>query len=153
MSESYANLLQWLVILSFFLTVIGAMFAEAFWLRRKDWTSFGKAFVFSALSNFIGFAVGLFIFFVVMGTFLMLTLDGTTQRIFDSKVGGAMGIAVLIFAFLITPLLLIIGKRIFLAVLKIQTGKPAWLYALVSSLLILFGALGAPTLLGYLIFR
>lgn len=153
MSESYTNLLQWLVILTFFLLIVGATFAEAFWLSRKEWTSFGKAFVFSSLSNVIGFAVGLFIFFVVMGIFLMLTLDGTTQRIFDSQVGGATAIAVLIFAFLITPLLLIIGKRIFLAVLKIQTGKPAWLYALVSSILILFGALGTPTLLGYFIFR
>lgn len=105
------------------------------------------------MSNSIGFAVGLSIFFVVMGIFLMLTLDGTTQRIFDSRVGGATATAALIFAFLITPLLLIICRRMFLAVLKIQTGKSAWLYALVSSMLILTGALGAPTLLGYLIFR
>jgi hypothetical protein len=85
MSETYTNLLQWLVILAFFLLVVGFMFAEAFWISRKNWTSFGKGFVFSALSNFIGFAAGLFTFFVIMGLFLMLSLDGTTQRIFDSK--------------------------------------------------------------------
>ena len=153
MSEAYTNLLQWLVILMFFLLVVGAMFAEAFWISKKKWASFGKGFVFSALSNFIGFAVGLFIFFVVMSVFLMLSLDGTTQRIFDSKLGGQAAIAALIFGFLITPALLIICKRIFLAAFKIQTEKSAWLYALASSILILAVSLGVPFLLGYFIFR
>ena len=153
MSESTTVLLQWLVVLAFFLLVVGAMVAEAMWLSKKGWASFGRGFVFSALSNVIGFAVGLFIFFVVMAAFMMLTLDGTTQRIFDSKIGGPAAIAALIFGFLVTPLLLITCKRIFLAVLKIQTGKAAWLYALVSSVLILVFALGVPVLLGYFIFR
>ena len=152
MSETYTNLLQWLVILAFFLLVVGAMVAEAFWLSRKGWANFGKSFVFSALSNFIGFAVGLFVFFMVMGVFLMLTLDGTTQRIFDSAVGGPAAIATLIFATFLTPVLLIIGKRIFLGLLKIQTGKTAWLYALVSSILIFAIALGVPIVFGYFVF-
>jgi hypothetical protein len=59
----------------------------------------------------------------------------------------------LIFGFLVTPLLLIICKRIFLGVLKIQTGKPAWLYALASSVLIVIVSLGVPTLLGFIVFR
>jgi hypothetical protein len=153
MSETYTNLLQWLVILAFFLLVVGAMFAEAFWISKKGWASFGKGFVFSALSNFIGFAVGLFIFFIIMAAFLMFSLDGTTDRIFSSKIGGPAAIAVLIFAFLITPLLLIICKRIFLGVLKIQTGKSAWFYAMLSSVLIVVVSLGVPILLGYFIFR
>ena len=152
MSETYVNLLQWLVILAFFLLVIGFMFAEAFWISKKNWASFGRAFAFAALSDLIGFAVGLFIFFVVMGIFLMLSLDGTTDRIFNSKVGGPAAITVLIFGFLVTPLLLIICKRIFLGILKIQTGKPAWIYALVSSVLIVIVSLGVPTLFGYFIF-
>lgn len=152
MSESITNLLQWLVVLAFFLLVIGFMFAEASWIKRKGWASFGKGFTFSALSNFIGFAVGLFIFFVVTGIFLMLTLDGTTQRIFDSKIGGTTAIAALIFGFLITPALLIICKRIFLSILKMQKGKAAWLYALASSVLIFVVSLGVPSVLGYFIF-
>lgn len=153
MSESIANLLQWLVILAFFLLVVAAMFAEAFWISKKGWASFGKGFVFSALSNVIGFAVGLFIFFVVMGIFLMLSLDGTTDRIFNSKFGGPTAIAALVFGFLITPALLIICKRIFLGVLKMQTGKAAWLYALASSVLIFVIGLGVPGVLGYFIFQ
>ncbi len=152
MSETYTNLLQWLVILGFFLLVVGAMFAEAFWLSRKGWASFGKSFVFSALSNFIGFGIGLFTFFIVFGLFLMFSLDGTTQRIFDSAVGGPAAIAMLIFATFLTPVLLIICKRIFLGILKMQTGKTAWLYALVSSILIFIIALGVPLVAGYFAF-
>ena len=92
-------------------------------------------------------------FFIVMGIFLMFTLDGTTQRIFDSSTGGAVAIAILIFATFLTPILLIICKRIFLSVLKMQTGKTAWIYALVSSILIVIVSLGVPILLGYFTFR
>lgn len=148
-----ATLLEWIFILTFFLLVGGFIFAEALWISRKSWASFGKSFAFSALSNFIGFAVGLFVFFIVIGLFLMFSLDGTTQRVFDSKVGSITGTMVIVFATILTPLLLIICKRIFLSALKMQTGKTAWLFALASSGLILVFALGLPTLIGYLIFR
>lgn len=147
------NLAEWIIIWAFLLIVVGVMFAEAFWLYKKGWASFARAFVFSALSNFIGFAVGLFVFFIVMVVFMMFSLDGTTQRIFDSRAGGSAAIAVLIGAALLTPFLLIICKRILLAVLKMQTGKAAWLYALASSVLILIVALGVPFLIGYLFYR
>lgn len=148
-----ANLFEWIIIWAFFLLVVGFMFAEAVWLSRKDWASFGKSFVFSALSNFIGFSVGLFIFFVVLAMFMMFSLDGTTQRAFDSPIGGPIAIVILICATLLTPVLLIICKRIFLSILKIQTGKPAWTYALASSVLILIISLGVPILIGYFLYR
>lgn len=148
-----AILLEWLFILAFFVLVGGCMFGEASWISKKGWASFGKSFAFSALSNFIGFAVGLFVFFIVMGLFLMFSLDGTTDRVMNSKVGGPLAIAVLVFGFLVTPILLIVCKRIFLAALKIQTGKTAWIYALISSILILIIALGIPTLIGYFTLR
>ena len=148
-----ADLFQYIIILAFFLLVIGFMVAEAAWISKKGWASFGKSFVFSALSNFIGFSVGLFVFFIVIGLFMMFSLDGTTQRAFDSPIGGPVAIAVLIFATFLTPVLLILCKRIFLSILKIQTGKPAWLYALASSILILVISLGVPVLIGYFMFR
>ena len=153
MSETYTNLLQWLVILAFFLLVVGAMFAEAFWLSRKGWASFGKSFAFSALSNFIGFGIGLFVFFIIFALFLMFSLDGSLDRaIKSSPIGNPLAVAILIFAVFLTPVLLIICKRIFLGILKIQTGKAAWIYALASSILIFVIALGVPILLGYFAF-
>jgi len=148
MSETYTNLLQWSVVLAFFVLVAGFMFAEAFWISRKGWANFGKAFVFSAVSNFIGFGVGLFIFFVVLAIFMMLSLDGSLNRM-----SAALGVVIALFAVLLTPALLLTGKRILLAVLKIQSGKAAWLYALASSVLIVVVALGLPLLLGYFIYR
>jgi hypothetical protein len=66
---------------------------------------------------------------------------------------SAVAIAALIFGFLITPALLILCKRIFLGVLKMQTGKSAWLYALASSVVVLVVALGVPGVIGYFIFQ
>ena len=151
MSEWYVNLLQWLVILAFFLIVIGAMFAEAFWISKKGWTNFGRAFVFSALSNFIGFCVSFAVVFLCIIALLPLMFDNTVANSFETH--SVAIITVGIFAVLFTPVFLTICKRIFLAVLKIQTGKAAWFYALVSSVLIIVVSLGVPTLLGYFIFR
>ena len=147
------NLAEWIIIWAFLFIVLALLFAEAFWLYRKGWASFGRSFVFSALSNLIGFGVGLFVFFIVMVLFMMFSLDGTTQRIFDSRTGGPAAIAILIVATLLTPFLLIICKRVLLAVLKMRSGKAAWLYALLSSILILIVSLGVPVLIGYVLYR
>ena len=151
MTETTVILLQWLVVFSFFLLVIGFMFGEAAWIGKKCWATFGKAFVFSALSNFIGFAVGLFVFFIVLMIFMMLALDGSLNAP-SSTAKDATQIGILIFSVLLTPILLIFGKRFLLSKLKIQTGKAAWVYALTSSILIFVVALGVPILLGYFIF-
>ena len=147
------NLAEWIVVGAFFIIVLALLFAEAFLLYRKGWESFGKSFIFSALSNFIGFGIGLFVFFIVMVVFMMFSLDGTTQRIFDSRAGGPAAIAVLIAATLLTPFLLIICKRVLLAALKMRSGKAAWFYALLSSVLILIVSLGVPVLIGYFLYR
>jgi hypothetical protein len=147
------TLAEWIVIWAFFLIVLGFMFAEAGWLSRKGRASFGRSLGFSALSNFIGLSVGLFVFFVVIAIFMMLSLDRTTQRVLDSPTGGPVAIAILVLAALLTPFLLIICKRVLLPALKIQTGRAAWGHALASSVLILVGSLGGPVLIGYLLFR
>lgn len=144
---------EWIVVWAFLLIVVGFMFAEAGWLSRKGRAGFGKSFVFSAVSNFTGFAIGLFVLFIVIGLFLMFSLDGTAQRVFDSRAGGPAAIAVMILAALATPLLLIICKRFLLSALKIETGRAAWLYALASSFLIFSVALGIPFLIGYFLYR
>ncbi|MEP6903858.1 MAG: hypothetical protein ABJA66_19200 [Actinomycetota bacterium] len=151
MSETYTNLLQWLVILAFFLLVIGAMFAEAFWLSRKGWASFGKSFAFAALSNFISLVVSFVVGFICMIALLPLMFDNTVPNSFQTHIVAITAIG--IFAISFTPVFLIICKRIFLAILKMQTGKTAWLYALVSSILILVIAFGITMVAGYFAFN
>lgn len=147
MSET---LYEWIIVWTFILLVIGFTFAESFWLNRKGWTSFGRAFIFAVLTNSIGLIVGGFVVFVVLAIILMLAFDGSI----DKLPAGDFGlIAMLIFAALFTPILLMLCKRIFCALLKIQTGKAAWLYSLASSVLILIVSFSIPTLIAWLVYR
>ncbi len=147
MSET---LYEWLIVWTFILLVVGFTFAEAFWLNKKGWTNFGRAFVFSALTNFIGLAVGGFVLFIVTVIFIMIVFDGAVDKLPAGNVGLA---AILILAALFTPIFLMLCKRVFFALLKIQTGKAAWLYSLVSSVLILIVSLGVPSLIAYFVYR
>jgi hypothetical protein len=141
---------EWLVILAFFLAVIGFTVVEAVWLKNKGWARFEKSLGFSALTNVLGYFVGFFVFFVVFGVIMAMAWDGSLKN-FPLKDYGVW--AFLILGILFTPALLTVCKRLFLSYLKIQTGKPAWLYALASSLLGLTLSLGVPILLGYFILR
>ncbi|MBA3804348.1 MAG: hypothetical protein H0X14_01355 [Acidobacteria bacterium] len=141
---------EWIVVLSFFLFIAGFTVVEAVWLNHKGWARFGKSLGFSALTNFIGYAVGFFVLFVVVGVIMMMVFDGSLN-IFSMKDYGMA--AMLILGVLFIPALLIVCKRVFLSYLTIQTGKSAWLYSIASSLLGLTVSLGAPILLGYFLLR
>lgn len=141
---------EWIIVWAFLLLAVGFTFAEAAWLGRKGWAGFGKSFAFAALTNFIGFGVGFFVVFVVFFVIMMIVFDGAI----DKFPAGDYGlIALLIFAFLFTPILLALCKRAFLSVLKMQTGRAAWLYSLVSSISILIVSLGVPFVIGYFVYR
>lgn len=142
--------IEWLIVLLFFLLALGFTFAEAFWLNRRGWTGFGRAFAFAASTNFIGLTVGFFAVFVALLVVIMIVFDGATDKL---PAGDYSLAAILIFAALVTPLLLLLCKRVFLGVLKIQTGKSAWLYAAASAALILIITLGIPFLVGYVAYR
>jgi len=88
--------------------------------------------------------------FVVIIVIMMITLDGSIKN-FPMGDYGLAGI--LILTALFTPLFLTICKRIFLSILKIQTGKTAWFYSVVCSILILVISLGVPSLIGYFLFK
>lgn len=141
---------EWMVVLSFFLMIIGFTVVEAVWINNKGWARFGKSFGFSALTNFIGYAVGFFVFFVAFGVILAMAFDGSLKNFPMNDYGI---VATLLLGVLFTPALLTICKRAFLSILKIQNGKPAWLYSIASSLLGLTISLGVPILLGYFLLR
>ncbi|MGC2235489.1 MAG: hypothetical protein WA584_04980 [Pyrinomonadaceae bacterium] len=142
--------LEWLVILMFLLFVFGLTFAEAFWLSKKNWTTFGKSLAFALTTNAVGFFVGLFVLFVVFGLMLMFSLDGSLQR---NPLGEAGIIVAMVFGVLFFPVFLALCKRLFLKILKIREGKAAWIFSFASSFLIVFLALVVPCLAGYLLFR
>jgi len=140
--------LEWLIVLLFFLFVFGLTFGEAIWLNKKGWTNFGKAFAFTVTTNVIGFFAGFFVMFVVIGGMLMFSLDGSLQ---NNPLGDAGILVLVLFAILFFPVFLALCKRLFLKILKIQTGKP-WTFSFASSFLMAFLSLGVPILVGYFIF-
>jgi hypothetical protein len=141
------NTREWLVVLIFFVAVFGLTFLEAFLIKRKGWSGFGRALAFSVLTNLIGFAVGSFVIFVVVGVVLAMAWDGSLER-FPLKDYG-IG-AVLVGGALFFPLFLTLCKRLFLKLFEIQTGKTAWLFALAASIAIFIISHGLPVLAAYL---
>lgn len=137
---------EWIIVLSFFLIIVGYTVAEAVWVNRKGWAYFGKSLVFSMLTNFIGYAVGFFVVFVIFGVILAMAWDGSIDK-FPMKDYGL--VAAMVFAALFTPTLLTVCKRVFLSLLKMQTGKSAWLYAVASAFLSVTVSVGVPFFLGF----
>ncbi len=62
---------EWIAVLIFVLCVAGYTVGEAVWLKRKGWADFGRSLAFAAATNIFGYAVGLFVLFVVFGVVLM----------------------------------------------------------------------------------
>ena len=137
---------EWVVFFSFFLFIIVSTVGEAVWLSRKGRAGFGKSLGFSALTNLVGCSIGFFVFFVIVGVILAMAWDGSIKN-FPMKDYGLA--AALIFAVLFVPASLTLSKRVFLSIFKIQTGRPAWLHSVISSILSLTVSLGTPVLLGY----
>lgn len=138
---------EWLVFFVFLFLAVGLTFIEAIWLNRKGWTNFGKAFAFAVATNVIGFFVGFFVMFVVFGVILAMAWDGSLQ---EQPLGDAGIIAAILFGVLFFPIFLALCKRLFLKILKIQTGKQASIFSFAGSFLIVFLSLGVPVLLIYL---
>lgn len=145
-----ANAREWLVILSFFLLAFIVTVLEIMWLKRKGWADVGKSVIFTIFTNLIGYSVGFIVLFVVFGVTLALAWDGSIKKfpLGDYGIG-----TFLILGVLFTPMLLMLCKRLFLLILKMQSGISAWLFSFVSSVLSFIISLGVPIVVAYLLFR
>jgi hypothetical protein len=140
---------EWIIVLIFFVAVIGLTIFEAFLIKNKGWTNFARSLAFSALTNFIGFAVGWFVIFVVFGVVFAMAWDGSLEKfpLRDYGIG-----AFLVFGILFFPLFLMLCKRLFLKLFKIQTGRAAWIFSLVSAFAMLIISHGVPLFAAFLLF-
>ena len=138
---------EWLAVVLFLVSFVGLSAAEALWIRRAKWTTLGKASVFSYGTNLLGFCVGLFTSFVILSIILAMAWDGS---IYDVPGHDATLWAAMIAALFITPVLLIMIKRLLLSFLKLRTGLPAWSFSFVASILVFFTRLGLPVIILYL---
>jgi lysylphosphatidylglycerol synthetase-like protein (DUF2156 family) len=145
-----AEMREWAVVLVFFLFAFGLTFVEAIWLSRKNWTSFGKALAFAVTTNVVGFVAGFAVLFVMSLAIFMLVFEGVNN---DSRLAEWGIWAALIFGILFFPLFLAFCKVILLKVLKIQTGKAAWIFSFVISFLLVVLSFVIPILVGGFLFR
>jgi hypothetical protein len=139
---------EWLVVILFVVCFVGLSAAEAAWLGRAGWVTFGKALGFSFGTNFVGFCVGLFTSFVLLAIILAMAWDGSIYDVpgHDASLWTAMVAAVFI-----TPVLLVVIKRLLLWFLKIRSGLSAWVFSLTASILIFAATLGLPVIILYLV--
>ena len=148
-SGATSQLIQWIPMLLFFALFIAVLFGEIWWLKGKGWATAGKAAAFVCLSDFLSFAIGSFIVFIILLVMFMAVM-GPAGR--GSDTGDGFYIAAISLAVIIPPVLLFLLKRVLLAVLKIKSGKAAWTYSLLSSLLILTVCLIPPPLAFYILY-
>lgn len=144
------NAREWAVVLIYFVVVSGLTILEAFLISRKGWTNFGKSFAFSVLTNVIGFTIGSFVAFVVIGVVLAMAWDGSLEKfpLKDYGIGAFLILGILFF-----PIFLALCKRLFLKIFNIQSGKTAWIFSFVVSFAVFIISLGLPTFAAYLLMR
>ena len=137
---------EWLAVVLFIVCFAGLSAGESLWLKRVQWTSFGKALAFSFSTNFFGFCIGLFTSFVILSIILAMAWDGSLNEVpgHDSTLWSAM-----VAALLITPVLLIVIKRFVLWFTRIRTGLSAWVFSFFVSILIFVATLGLPVAVLY----
>ncbi|HEY2848021.1 MAG TPA: hypothetical protein VGI80_09400 [Pyrinomonadaceae bacterium] len=134
--------------LVFLLLAAAVIFAEAQWLTRRGWTTSGRAWLFVLATDLIGFGVGGFVSFAIVGVMIMMTF-GPSGRGGNSS--GASYVVLTGLALLFPPIILFFVKRIFLLFFSMRSGKAAWLYSLVTALIVSVIVALPPPLLYYLL--
>lgn len=135
--------IEWIAVFLFLVLFVGVIIAEVLWLVRKGLASSGSAVGFVLVSDLLAFGLGSFIVFVIFFIMFMMVMGpagrGGTAPEYAYWIITAIAIVV-------PPAILIILKRIFLSLFKIRSGKPAWIYSLLSSIVIIAVLFILPTL-------
>jgi len=114
---------------------------EVIWLGRRAWATYGKAVVFSLGTNIISFFFGSIISFVIMGVILAVSWEGSINQM---RAGEFTLWVLLAAAILITPVLLLLTKRIFLWLLRMASGSTAWAFSFWASFSLFLFTIGPP---------
>jgi len=142
--------MDWLAVAFFLVLFIAAVIAEVAWLTRNGWTTSGRAVAYVLLTDVLGMAVGLFTIFVAVSVMIMMA--------FGSSGGGGTApessyLAVVVFGCVFPPLFLLSLKRLFLLILRIRRARSAWLYSLLSTILLIIGVFVPPIVFYWLSVR
>ena len=132
--------IEWLVVILFFLVFWGSTAGEAAWLSKRGWATFARSLAFAISSNLTGLFIGSFVVFVILGILLMFTFEPVEDRRANELI---MWIGVIL-ALIFPPLFLVLVKRLFLKLFKMDAGRKVWGFAVLSSILIVFGSVLVP---------
>ncbi len=128
------TIIPWIAFFLFLILFTVSIIAEVRWLIRKGWTTSGRATGFVFTTDLLGFVIGGVIVFVAFfGMFMMVM--GPSGR--GSTVPESAYLAVSAVGLVIPLIIFLLIKRIFLHIFKMQTGKDAWLYSVVSTIAML----------------
>ena len=138
--------IQWVPVILFLLLFVGVIIAEVQWLVRKSWATSGKSVAYVLVTNILGFGIGTLIITAVFMIMLMMAFGpaGTGSNAPDAAYWAASIVAIVV-----PPIFLFLSKRLFLLIFKMRSGKGAWVYSLVSSILILAVVLIPPPIVFY----
>ncbi len=143
-----SDILQWVPFLLFVLLFAAAVVAEVMWLARKGWTTSGRATGYAIITDILAFGIGSLIVLTAFFVMFMMVMGPAGT---GSNVPGAAYLAVTAIGIIAPFILLVLLKRLFLMIFKIQSGRPAWIYSLVGSVLISLVVLLPPPLVFYLL--
>lgn len=143
-----ANVIEYLAFFAFVFLFATVVVGEIIWLKKKGWGTTGRSVAYVLTTDFISFCVVSLIVFVVALVLLMMVM-GPSGR--GSDASEASYIVVLILGAIIPPIVLILNKRLFLKVFQLQSGKSAWIYSLLATVLIFFVVIVPPPLIFYIL--
>jgi hypothetical protein len=142
------NFYEWIVVLLYIAATFGVTAAEIIWLVRNRWAEFARSISFVFASNAIGFIVGGGVVFVIVLILFMMTMEAKTKDALGGE--GTMWVLV-VCMFSVVPVFLLLSKRLLLSAFRMRTGRPVWIYSLVSTLTIIIVGFALPTVAAYLI--
>ncbi|HEV7700953.1 MAG TPA: hypothetical protein VGO43_12040 [Pyrinomonadaceae bacterium] len=137
---------EWIVFGSWVFLFLMSIIAEVLWLIRSGWTTSGKATGFVVVTDMIGAIVGGGIDLVIFFVMFMIVM-GPAGRGSEGGEGwlgpGAVALG------LVPLVVLFLTKRVFLGAFSIRSGRSAWIFSLIATLVVFAITLIPPSALAY----
>src|SRR5688500_9177672 len=108
---------EWLIVVAFFAGFLVFTIGESLWLSKRIAGGFPRAILFSFSSNLLSVIIGFFVAAAIVGVILAMAWDGSLQTVPGNDAGT---IGALVFAAIFPAVFLVLLKRLFLHLLKLD---------------------------------
>lgn len=138
--------MEWIALSILIVLLFAGITGEVIWLVRKGLANKAQALAYVLTADLVGLGLGGLVISVVLLLVFMMVMGpaGRGSSAPESAYWAAISTAILL------PLmLLVLSKRIFLAIMKIGHGDRPWTYSVVSSIFLVATVLVPPLVLYY----